>query len=207
MDKIYAKEKLKKLLKTLLIELHSVKCDGISFPCRSDAIWSINIKKYQGSILNPKFQKLRILKLNGEDYLVTGRYTITHTCVPQYKFTLIISNKEIVYMQDAICQNVRIYTIIASDKTIYQIKENEIIYIESQHNHIVWHCVNEEIISNDSLKRIQENLSEEYIRIHRCYIVNRKHVKKVCRCEAHMSNGDAIPIPYKKYVETRERLI
>lgn len=207
MEKIYTKEELKRILRTLLIEIHSDGMAGVSFPCRRDVIWKVTVGKYSSGILKIMFHSLRIMKLSRESYLLTGKYSVQEQAVPEYEVVLIIADGKIVYMQDVILEKGRMHKIVTVDKTVYLMKENEIIYIESRHNHVVWHCINRDIVSNNSLKKIQEHLSEECVRIHRCYIVNRRHVKKVCRCEARMSNGDIIPIPYKKYVAIRERLI
>ena len=99
-----------------------------------------------------------------------------------------------------------VYRIRACNAECYLMKEREIIYLESSHNRVLWHCRGKLIATNDSLGHFQEKLSEAFVRIQRGYLVNKNHACHVRRCEVQMSNGDILSIPDKKYVIVREQL-
>lgn len=100
----------------------------------------------------------------------------------------------------------KIYNIISVTEAVYNIEETEILYIEAMGGHTLWHCAGTTIETMDSLKNVEIKLSDNFVKIHRSYIVNKRKVKGVKRCVAIMENGEEIPIPYKKYVETRNML-
>ena len=73
--------------------------------------------------------------------------------------------------------------------------------------HTIWHGISFTIEAVTPLKDIEDKMSEEFIKVHRSYIVNRRKVKEIRRCAAIMENGDEVPIPYKKYVMIRDKLM
>ncbi len=101
----------------------------------------------------------------------------------------------------------RVYNIVSVKEHIYNIPETDILYIEAMGSHTLWHGISFTIEAVTSLKDIENKMSEEFIKIHRSYIVNRRKVKKIRRCAAIMENGDEVPIPYKKYVATKDKLM
>ena len=100
-----------------------------------------------------------------------------------------------------------VYKIRACNEECYIVEEKEVLYIESCHNQVLWHCTNGIISSNNSLGKLEEQVSDAFVRIQRGYLVNKNHVRHIRRCEAQMSNGDVLSIPCKKYVTVRERLL
>lgn len=99
-----------------------------------------------------------------------------------------------------------LYKIIGVDEQVYYVELADIIYLESNHNQVIWHCVEFDVVVRDSLKNLEGRLREPFVRIQRGYIVNKQHVRKIQRCEVQMSNGDILPIPSRKYIAVREQL-
>lgn len=64
---------------------------------------------------------------------------------------------------------------------VIMIKPSDIIWIETDKHKkkIIIHTTKEEIRINMTLKEIQEKLTDEFIQIHRCIIVNKEHIKKI----------------------------
>ena len=64
---------------------------------------------------------------------------------------------------------------------VFMVKPSDIIWIETDKNKkkIIIHTIKKEISINLTLKEIQEKLSNEFIQIHRCIIVNKEHIKKI----------------------------
>lgn len=99
------------------------------------------------------------------------------------------------------------YRVKAVNEDYYKIAENEILYLEANHNHVVWNCINGKIVALDSLGNLEALLSERFVRIQRGYIVNKDYVKCIRRCEVVMENGDVLSIPTRKYIRIKEKLM
>ena len=100
----------------------------------------------------------------------------------------------------------KIHSIASAKETIYNMEEAEILYIEAMGSHTIWHCITDTIEAMISLKDVEARLSDNFMKIHRSYIVNGAKVKEIKRCSAVMENGDEIPIPYKKFVSVKAKL-
>lgn len=99
-----------------------------------------------------------------------------------------------------------IYRVRSYNEECYLVEERDVIYIEACHNHVIWHCSYGSILSNNSLRNLEEQVSNAFVRIQRGYLVNKFKVRHIRRCEVIMSNGDILSIPIKKYVSIREKL-
>jgi len=93
------------------------------------------------------------------------------------------------------------------DEKLYLIRERELLYLESNHNHVIWHCRDVAIEAVGSLKNAEIILSNKFVRIHKGFIIHKKHVVRIGRCFVEMDNGDSMLIPEKKYVEIRNQLL
>lgn len=89
----------------------------------------------------------------------------------------------------------------------YFLEEGEVYYIESSHNNVIWHCRGYRVEGRDSLKRLEQWLPEEFLRIHRGYIVNVGQIRRIRGNEVHMSNGDVLYIPLRNSVKVRKSLL
>lgn len=67
--------------------------------------------------------------------------------------------------------------IIKSGYDLYKLKYEEILYVESSSEYVVFHTVTEKIMSHQRLKAVEKTLpSPTFLRVHRSYIVNTKLV-------------------------------
>ncbi|MBO5032732.1 MAG: LytTR family transcriptional regulator DNA-binding domain-containing protein [Lachnospiraceae bacterium] len=87
------------------------------------------------------------------------------------------------------------------------IEEDELLYLEASHNHIIWHCKYFEVESVGSLKEMEKVLPQSFIRVQRSFIVNTRHVRKIARCYAEMDNTETIQIPVKRYCDIRKSIL
>jgi len=70
----------------------------------------------------------------------------------------------------------------------------DILYIEGLKNYVQFFCQKERIVTLQNMKYLEENLPhEQFIRIHRSYIVNLDCIEKV---EGHSIyiNGQLLPV-------------
>jgi len=64
------------------------------------------------------------------------------------------------------------FIVLKADKKNYKIKFLEILFIESLDNYIKVHTIDFSIICYESLRAIEKELSNDFLRIHRSYIIN-----------------------------------
>lgn len=154
-----------------------------------------------------------IRHLQGTGRIVAGRYQIEYmsgigvrTKGFEYTMALIDEIAEFVQINFQYIP-VKVYKIIATNEAVYYLNEREILYVEAVSDHILWHCQGKVIEAVDTLKHLEQELSGEFVRVHRSYIINKNQITSIQRCSVTMSNNCDIPIPYKKYVSVKEKLM
>jgi hypothetical protein len=100
----------------------------------------------------------------------------------------------------------------AVNESVYYIDERKILYLESMRDHLLLHYEDIVIESVQTLTNASSELSADFVRIHRSYLVNKSHVSNIKRCDDRhcivtMVNGDILPVPYQKFVAVREELM
>lgn len=90
---------------------------------------------------------------------------------------------------------------------IWFLESTEILYIESSHNNVVWHCRKYQVESRDTLKRLEGCLPGAFVRIHRCYIVNVGQIHKISGNEVEMTNGDILLIPVRNGAKVQKEIL
>lgn len=77
---------------------------------------------------------------------------------------------------------------------IVQIDLAEVTHIEAMDHSVCFHLPTEKIVSNFSIKKIQEKVpASKFIRVHRTYIVNINYIKTIDANEITLRNGKQIP--------------
>ncbi len=100
------------------------------------------------------------------------------------------------------------YTLKDELEHCYRMDEMDVFYLEAGHNRTRWHCRDGKIIeTSGNLLHTEKELSDTFLRVHRGFIVNRFHVRKIGRCYVELVTGENISIPVKKYTAVRERLL
>lgn len=87
------------------------------------------------------------------------------------------------------------------------LESTEILYIESSHNNVIWHCREYQVESRDTLKRLEQCLPDNFMRIHRCYIINVGQIHKISGKEVEMVNGDILTIPSRSGARVQEEIL
>ena len=83
----------------------------------------------------------------------------------------------------------------------------QILYLESNHNHTLIHLNNQVFECNERLSSINNRIKDKLIRCHSSYIVNPIHVTSIGRFYLIMSDDKRIPIPEKKYTKIKAALL
>ena len=95
---------------------------------------------------------------------------------------------------------------INGEKTLYT---DNILYIESQKHKTFFHYMQSGMITLQlygKLDCIEQKLADyDFLRLHKSYLVNMKHIVKLTNYTALLDTGDEIPIPRMRYQAVRER--
>jgi DNA-binding LytR/AlgR family response regulator len=73
------------------------------------------------------------------------------------------------------------FTFFKSDKVIYKLLHDEILYIEAYGNYLKIHnTISKQIIVHDKMSHVEEMMNKsQFIRVHRSFLVNFAHVREV----------------------------
>ena len=78
------------------------------------------------------------------------------------------------------------------------VQPDMIFYIQSR---------NRKVIQSDlGISEVNAMLPDTFCSIHRCYTVNTRYVMSVCRYEAALITGEALPIPFHNYMQVKAEL-
>lgn len=89
----------------------------------------------------------------------------------------------------------------------YVIWIKEILYMEAVNTDCVIHCLNREILSKESISDMEKKIGEDFIKIHRSFIVNSKYITSIDRYHLVVRQETKLPIPQKKYREIKEKVL
>lgn len=95
------------------------------------------------------------------------------------------------------------FLFVKADRKHYKIVINDILYIEGLRDYIRIHTNDEKIMALENMKDILEKLpSNQFIRIHRSYIIPKNKIKVIDGNQIVMKSGVALPIgeTYRKLV-------
>ncbi|HAP20667.1 MAG TPA: hypothetical protein DCR27_05280 [Lachnospiraceae bacterium] len=213
----------------LIVCLHRKEMQAVRKMCNPKVMWKFG-SSYSDSVYSTmltdmlwqrvqysdiiKFfnEEVQIRKFNADNIIATGVYRVESKVDCELKqnyfdYTVVMAEGLAVFVQlNEKNTPPKIHRVVAVNEAVYNFEETVLVYIESIKDHIVWHYGDKSVESIDTLKRLEQELSGDFIRVHRSYIVNKRKVSSIQRCSVTMTNGDNIPIPYKKYVEVREKL-
>ena len=69
------------------------------------------------------------------------------------------------------------------------------------------HTINGDIELRIKFSDFLEQAGENFTAVHRSYAVNLNHVKEIKPYDVIMTDGSAVPIPMRKYAQTKEMLL
>jgi len=93
----------------------------------------------------------------------------------------------------AVTHNEHRYVHIKADRKIHNVKESDIIYIESLDNYVKIHLKELILITRENISSLEKNLlSPPFVRIHRSFIINMKWVKSISNDGIEL-NGKVLP--------------
>lgn len=86
------------------------------------------------------------------------------------------------------------YFFVKSSGQQHRINYNDILYIESIKDYVNIRTTDQEYIVLDTLKSLENQLSEDFIRIHKSFIINLNKIKNIGLKKAVLESEQEIPI-------------
>lgn len=95
---------------------------------------------------------------------------------------------------------------VKSGYDLHKVKYQDILFIESDSEYVIYHTAQTKILSNQSLKKLEENLPADlFMRVHRSFIVNRKKVTAL-KGRDLIIGDHRIPVSTRYYDSVKEKL-
>lgn len=219
------------ILYLLLKSLYQENISTVKNMCMDGVIWNVEGELLYGldliilrQIISRFKSSNKRLKVTVTD-MVTRQYQATTVICGTYKMlyggiadefwkemtcTVVMENNMVVFAQYNTVNEMSsdVHKIITPQHEVELVADKDIIYAESYKGHIIWHLIcGKKLESLDTLENVEKNiLSNQFLRIHRCYVVNKMYVKSMQRCIVKLTNGEELPVPYKKYVAVRKQI-
>lgn len=78
---------------------------------------------------------------------------------------------------------------IKSEKVLEKVLLSEIILVEAMRNYVIYHCEKRKLICYNSLKNIEQSLpADQFIKVQKSFIVNKKSVEKIEKGYVYVHN-------------------
>ena len=113
---------------------------------------------------------------------------------------------------DAIIQKMQFreitFSFLEGDRTLYT---DNILYVESRKHKCIFSCMERENVTYQlygKLDQIEIKLERYgFLRIHKSFLVNMKHVKRISNYIAVMDSGDEFPVSRLRFTKARESFV
>ena len=99
------------------------------------------------------------------------------------------------------------YLLVTSDQTLKRISVNSILYAETFAHYIVLVTAEGEYQIRENTGAFAEKLGKDFVRPHRSYLVNLRHVHSISKTEVLLDNGKAIPLSRYNYQKINQAFI
>ena len=200
-DEKYYRDRIENLLKAYLQE-HNLNAELVLFQSGESFIsQQENLVKYDIVFLD-----INMNEMDGIETAMRIRRFYSSTYIIFVKNTLEISVRE---SMDAVLEKMRHlqvgFDFLQGRQNIYI---DNLLYVESKKHKAVFYYMDVSITHYeiyDKLDHIEEELSEYgFFRIHKSYLVNLKHIRKVNNYEAVLDTGESLPIPRRRFQAAKE---
>ena len=96
---------------------------------------------------------------------------------------------------------------LSADKGDIKVLLDDLIYIESFDHFLEITTVQEKLTVKMPLYELENNLGSNFIRCHRCYIVNLKYIKKITRTKIILDSNETLPLSRRLYADVNKAMI
>lgn len=223
-DEKYDREKIQKLLETYLREhdldyaIH-LYLSGKEFLDRSE-----NMMKYDIVFMDINMDEvdgiqtaMQMRMFHSDTYIVLVTAFINYV-LEGYKVNAVryimkdTLDTAVAECMDAILQKMQIarvtFSFLEGEKKLYT---DNILYVESQKHKAIFYYMKAGIVNYhiyDKLDTVEKKLvGYNFLRIHKSYLVNMKHIRKISNYTAVLDTGEKLPIPRLKYQAVKEAFV
>ncbi|MDE5930903.1 MAG: LytTR family transcriptional regulator DNA-binding domain-containing protein, partial [Lachnospiraceae bacterium] len=100
------------------------------------------------------------------------------------------------------------FSFMEGEKKLYT---DNILYVESRKHKSIFYYMEDEIVNYqiyDKLDKIEEKLSDfGFLRIHKSYLVNMRHIRKISNYTATLDTEEELPVPRLRYQAAKEAFV
>ena len=131
-------------------------------------------------------------KVNAIDYLLKpyGSEDFNRTAEKVHKHWQLLQKKD---EKNSVKEESVLY--LKCDYRFVRVECDDIKYIEGQNEYLKIHLASDSpFLTHMTFKQIAESLPQNFVQIHRSYIVNMKHVVSVERSQVTLNGGTQIPV-------------
>lgn len=100
------------------------------------------------------------------------------------------------------------FLVIHTGEKVYRVRYRDIYYVEGMGRDLMVHLRNETLITRRKLSDLEKLLpAAQFMRCHRSYIVNLKHVIGLERYQATLQNLETVPVSQLQYQAAKTRFL
>jgi DNA-binding LytR/AlgR family response regulator len=100
------------------------------------------------------------------------------------------------------------FSFLEGEKRLYT---DNILYVESRGHKSIFHYMESEMVSYqiyDKLDSVERNLEGYgFLRIHKSYLVNMKHIRKISNYIVSLDTGEELPVPRLRFQAVKEGFV
>lgn len=90
--------------------------------------------------------------------------------------------------------------------SVHSLMHSEIMYVAAFSKDSIIATVNGEILAKTGISAIHKMLGDQFIQVHRGYVINPNYVSSIERYVITMLDGEEIPVPQKRFNDIRDRI-
>lgn len=223
-DEIYDRDRIQKYLTEYLIK-HNLAYSITPFPSGKDFLnQRENVVKYDIVFMDINMEEMdgietaaRIRAFHSKTHIVFVTAFINYV-LEGYKVNAVryimkdTLDTAIAECMDAILKKMQLqqvaFSFIEGDRSLYT---DNILYVESRKHKAVFFYLESEIVNYhiyDKLDHLEQRLEGYgFLRIHKSFLVNMKHIQRISNYTAQLDMGEQLPVPRLRYQAVKEAFV
>lgn len=223
-DEKFYREKINTLLKKYLSERHfdggiDIFCSGEEFLAQSEnsikydiVFLDINMEQTDGI---EAAKKIRMFHSDTYIVFVTAfiKYVLDGYKVDAVRYIMKDTlNTAIPECMDAIFQKMQVrqvsFSFMEGERRLYT---DNLLYVESKKHKLIFFYQEEKLMGYqmyEKLDHIEKELAPYgFLRIHKSYLVNMRHIRRINNYMAVLSTGEELPVPRIRYQAVKQKFV